>query len=231
MPMTRHSGRSSFTFEIKRTPRPSPEILSRRKTSFPAFSSLADQVFGTFSGPSTAPSFDGSQGSASDRSQVGLGSLGVISRERGEGTEALKKASPQRVLPDLLSVLPDPVEERLREEAEERAARRRAARQARVVTGEGASIRSASANKEMQPVQRATMDSGSSMLAKGRPSTPEPLLRGPEQSPALLAPTRVQSKGAANMKEAARRAQKKGLQAPRLPPGERWKRRLPWMCW
>ena len=38
-------------------------------------------------------------------------------------------------------------------------------------------------------------------------------------------------KRSGNLRNACRRAKKRGLPLPRLPAGSRWKRRLPWMCW
>jgi hypothetical protein len=230
MPMTRHPGRSSFTFEIKRALRPTPEILGRRKNSLFASSSLADQVFGRFAGPSTAPHFDRLQGST-DRSQMGLGSLGVTSCERGELTEPLHKALPRRVLPDLSSAPPDPVEERMREEAEERAARRRAARGSRMEVGQGSATVADPAIPDMAPVQSDDPED-SRKSARNQAAGAETLAPAPE--PRVTAPEPMKSRRPrrnSNLKAAARRAQKKGLSEPRLPAGSQWKRRLNWTCW
>src|SRR5215207_8570058 len=110
MRLTRYPARSSFTFEIKRASRPKPDILNCQKTPLFAGPSLADQVFGKFSGPSNGPYLDGSPPPALG---AGLGLLRVNSRENDTKTESTRHPSPRRILPDLLSAPPNPVEERL----------------------------------------------------------------------------------------------------------------------
>src|SRR5215212_8773650 len=100
MPVTRHSARSSFTFEIKRASRPRPEVLNRRKTSLFAGPSLADQVFGKFAGSSTGPQFDGSP---APTVEARSGPLGIRSSEKTGEIEPGPRPAPRRMLPDLLS--------------------------------------------------------------------------------------------------------------------------------
>jgi hypothetical protein len=127
MPMTRHPARS-FTFEIKRANRRMPEVVTLSKTSSPESPSLADQVFGKFSVQPRTPRADAINVPASVRPAL---SLGTNSPEVLGTTEPSAKRSTRRVLPDLLSAPVNPVEERVRLEADERAARRRAARVSR----------------------------------------------------------------------------------------------------
>jgi hypothetical protein len=231
MRMTRHPGRSSFTFEIKRAARPTPEPLSRRKTSLFASSSLADQVFGKFSGPLTAPQSSRNEVPPLDRLPSQSGSLSIHSREMHYGTEPLHKASPRRVLPDLLSAPPDPVEERMREKAEEQAARRRATRSSRMMVGQGSATVADPAIPDMAPV-RSDDPEDSRKSARDQAAGAEPLAPAPE--PTVTAPEPMKSRRGrrvSNLKAAARRAQKKGLSEPRLPAGSQWKRRLNWTCW
>jgi hypothetical protein len=230
MPMTRDRARSSFTFEIKRASRPTPEVLARRKSSFFAGSPLAHQVFGKFSEPSSAPEFN-RPGSPSAGDKAGSGPLGITSRETVEKTEPPRQPSPRRVLPDLHSSPPNPVEERLRREAEERAARRRAARSARVAVGQGASTETAPAKRAVEQLHRDATADCSGMPGNEQASASERVARDLDLAVSLPEPTSAPFKPSANLKAAARRAQKKGLPTPRLPAGERWKRRLSWTCW
>ena len=224
MCLTRYPARSSFTFEIKRASRPKPDILNCRKTPLFAGPSLADQVFGKFSGPSNGPYLDGSPPPALG---AGLGLLRLNSRENDTKTEPTRHPSPRRILPDLLSAPPNPVEERLRAEAEERAARRRAARRMRVDEGQGTSPK---------PIHDIAVKSDAlndpiGISAENQTLTGEALAAPQESATAHGLTTVSRPRRSSNPKAAARRAQKKGLPAPRLPAGERWKARLSWTCW
>jgi hypothetical protein len=232
MPMTRHSARSSFTFEIKRASRPTPEVLTRRKTSFPASPSLADQVFGKFSEPPTAPESPRFEVPSSDRLPSQSGSLGTSSRKMREVSEPSRQPTPRRVLPDLSSAPENPIEERLRQEADERAARRRATRGSRVEVGQGALKKPAALTLESAPAQDDVLDDSSSMSVRDEASAAEPLalaLDEPVNPPARTSVRR--SRASAHLKATCRRATKQGQPQPRLPAGSRWKRRLPWTCW
>jgi hypothetical protein len=224
MRMTRHPGRSSFTFEIKRASRLSPEVLTPRKTSFPASPSLAEQVFGKFSGPPTAPQ--------SPRFVVPNLDRLPNSREMRAGTEA-SKATPRRVLPDLLSSHLDPVEERLREVSEERAVRRRAVREVGMM---GVDRRTSEEPPQATPEPSAVdthFDKGSAdtSLEVDRKSVPD---ESPMSADAEAVQRETGTRAArklGRLRAASRRATKQGLPQPRLPAGSRWKRRLPWTCW
>jgi len=224
MRLTRYPARSSFTFEIKRASRPKPDILNCRKTPLFAGPSLADQVFGKFSGPSNGPYLDGSPPPALG---ARLGLLRLNSRENDTKTEPTRQPLPRRVLPDLLSVAPNPVEERLRQEAEERATRRRAARRTPVEEGQGTS-------SEAIPdiaVKSGVLDDSASTSVDNQALAAEPLAAPQEPDAAQELTTVPRPRRSSNLKAAARRAQKKGLTIPRLPAGERWKARLNWTCW
>jgi hypothetical protein len=125
MTMTRHSGRSSFTFEIKRANRRTPEVLTISETSAPAATPLADQVFGKSSERSRPQKSDHSDAPIPARRKPMLGTV------LPELTEPPVKASPPRVLPDLLTAGVDPGKERLHQEANERSTRRSTSRVSR----------------------------------------------------------------------------------------------------
>jgi hypothetical protein len=125
----------------------------------------------------------------------------------------------RRVLPDLFSVQVDPVAERMQRLAHERATRRReqsrsmreqvpaqetvAAEQA--MTGNATPVSSSARPQEHQ--------TASSAVNPVRP--PRPLNRWDER----------------DLRRKAMQAERKGRPAPRLPAGQRWKRRLPPTCW
>ena len=138
--------------------------------------------------------------------------------------------APRRVLPDLLSAHPSPVEERLRRDAEERSARRRAARENRR-TG----LKPGTAEQAPTILSEAT--AAPSNLSDGHDSISAvaarlPLSPAPDDPSSAAAPgDRMKAKGPVNLRSKGRRAQKLGLPIPRLPAGSRWKRRLPWVCW
>jgi hypothetical protein len=219
--MTRHPGRSSFTFEIKRANRPTSEALARRTASVIMDQPLADQVFSKRAISSTRLQLDGVP-TAHARS-------GPLGPKQGESVavDPTPPASPRRILPDLSSAPPNPVEERLRREAEERAARRRTARRVRAGEGQGTSL---------EPISNIAAQGGApgesaSPLADSRPLAAEPLA-APEKTELAREPAKaLRPRGTSRLKAAARRAQRKGLPAPRLPAGSRWKRRLDWTCW
>ena len=127
MPMTRQRARSSFTVEIKRSNRRTTEVS--KLSPPPASSSLADQVFRT--GPAL-PAPQGHQG--------GFSAAAIASAPDNAVRAARIPETPHapRVLPDLLSTRPDPVEERAMREAQERAARRAVRRKSADATSEPA---------------------------------------------------------------------------------------------
>jgi hypothetical protein len=227
MPMTRHPARS-FTFEIKRVNRRTPEILTLSKTSSPESPSLADQVFGKFSVQPRTPRADAINVPASVRPAL---SLGTNSPEVLGTTEPSAKRSTRRVLPDLLSAPANPVEERVRLEADERAARRKAARVSRAKKEvERSSV--AAACEDVAPTRVTTtgdivtepvvMDN---QLEQASTTLPQEA----DQSVELAATSRKQKRNA--LLRAFRRAERNGWSVPCLPAGQRWKRRLPIACW
>jgi len=229
MHMTRPPARSSFTFEIKRANRRMPEVLNDRKTSLFAGPSLADQVFGKFSGSSTGPYRDGSPSPALD---ARLGPLERGPRETNAEPEPTRQTSPRRVLPDLLSALLNPVEERLRQETEERAARRRAARGSRARVKQGEHHRSSSGDAHaVEQIHPEAPEDNSGKPENEQASARKQVTQSLEETVTAPELTSAQFKRSTNRKAAARRAQKKGLPRPRLPAGERWKARLNWTCW
>src|SRR3954470_5003452 len=108
MPVTRHQARSSFTFEIKRANRRTPEVLTLSNAA--ASLSLADQVFGK---PLAGPTARTARTIESLRSELTL--LSDIDQTTSQPNPV------RRILPDLLTILIDPVEERATGEEQEKA--------------------------------------------------------------------------------------------------------------
>jgi|SoiMethySBSTD1v2_1073268.scaffolds.fasta_scaffold364150_4 hypothetical protein len=118
MPVTRRPARSSFTLEVKRANRRAPEVLTRSKTSAPAATPLADQVFGK------SPERSGAQESDQGDAPVPVHRKPVFGTNLPEATEPPTKVSPRRILPDLLTADVNPVKERLHREAVEQSTQR-----------------------------------------------------------------------------------------------------------
>ncbi|HEX2137540.1 MAG TPA: hypothetical protein VHG30_16855 [Microvirga sp.] len=224
MHMTRPQARSSFTFEIKRANRRTSEILTLSKTSSRASSSLAEQVFGSSPArPAQPPALAGE-----DRARPNPSLLGSGAREAAVRAEPSADSSPRRVLPDLLSARPNPVEERLRQEAEERSARQRLARAKRQQFARQEPFEPEAVPAPDNPSNRH--DSVSAVAGPAATGAPLSIVADESSSPA--APRgRAEAKGSVNLRAKCRRAHKLALPLPRLAAGERWKRRLPWMCW
>ena len=124
MPMTRQRAQSSFTVEIKRATRRTPEVLTLTKTTSLHRSSLADQVFSKVSGRPLSPQVStGGHLMLAQRTSPPSPSLPVAGRP-----ELQAQLMPRRVLPDLLSVPADPVAERIKQEDAEKTARRKVSR-------------------------------------------------------------------------------------------------------
>ncbi len=214
MPMTRQRAQSSFVVEIKRASRRTPEVLTLTKTPSLRQSSLADQVFSRVSGRPLSARID--------RPEVNTATQQTPSAPPIMATtpELQTQPSPRRVLPDLLSVPVDPVAERIKQEAEERASRYRVARKVR--TRNSPAIRPArSLSKTTAPV----------------PAVPKADVRTTAVTE-LQAATPLVQQGLSSARSQwnvltarARRAERAGQPLPRLPAGERWKRRLPTACW
>jgi hypothetical protein len=224
--MTRHPARS-FTFEIKRVNRRTPEILTLSKTSSPEVSSLADQVFGKLS----------AQPRASQPSQINIPasvrparSLGTNSPEGLGTTEPSAERSARRVLPDLLSAPTNHVAERVQREAEERAARRKASRVSR-----------ARKVVERSSVAAACEDAATTPVPTAEDTVREPAVANTQPPEAPVSPQKtvhpVQQIATPRKRKwntlvaALKKAERSGRPVPRLPAGQRWKRRLPQACW
>jgi hypothetical protein len=208
MPMTRQRAQSSFTVEIKRATRRTPEVLTLAKTSSLRRSSLADQVFSKVSGRPLSADFGGPEDPASVQQTPS------VSLTSPEVHKPEPQTQPRRVLPDLLSVPVDPVAERIKQEAEERASRYRAARKVR--TRESPATRAARPMSKTSALAPVTAEA----VAEART-----VAQSTQQG--LPSPRRKWNVLAAK----ARRAEREGQPLPRLPAGQRWKRRLPKACW
>jgi hypothetical protein len=227
MTMTRHSGRSSFTFEIKRANRRTPEVITLSKASSPQSSSLADQVFGKFSGRSPAQQPDRIDVPVSDRR---MPTLGTNLPDLSGATEASAERSPRRVLPDLLTVGVNRVTERVRRDAEERTARRKAARVSRARNEVVLSVAKAQ-DDDAAPASvtiNAEVVTQPRMAEAPLPKAVVPPL-GCIKTGEQTATSRKRKRNA--LLAAFKKAERYGQPIPRLPAGQRWKRRLPKACW
>ncbi len=199
MPLIRQRSQSSFTFEIKRASKRTPERVTLRRTSSQS-AFLADEVFG----PSSARPL----AEASARFHPA-----PVSPKNDVSTGALSR----RVLPDLLSVHPDPVAERMQRLSEKRAARRAAAAERRRVPTE----------VDDTPVEhddRNAVAPSASDTDRQTDTEAQPPIQ------ALPAPAFARGKRK-DLRRAAVQAERSGQPLPRLPAGQRWKRRLPKECW
>jgi hypothetical protein len=228
MPMTRHPVRSSFTFEIKRANRRAPEVLTRSKTSSPEVSSLADQVFGKLSTHSRARQPSQIEVPAPVRTAP---IFGTNSPDTGGRTESSAERSARRVLPDLLSAAVNLVDKREQHDAEERTARRKAARMGRAKKDAERSL-VAAARDDAAPALVVTtqntvseqVDAGSRLLKAVATLPP-----GSVQSVEQVATSLKRKKNA--LVTAFRKAEHNGQPVPRLPAGQRWNRYLLKACW
>jgi hypothetical protein len=193
----------SFVVEVKRAGKRSLDPTSAPKASHTG-SDLVERVFGSFV-------------------TLSAGRLEKLARphDRAEGarpSHVLSAASvsdgilthtpepnARRVLPDLLSVVVDPVEERMKQQAEQRATRRRALLESR--------RSKASSNPDAEPVRQDRAGPSDDAVRKA----PQPTTSGKQKNDVLTT--------------AMRKARRAGLRSPRLPLGQRWKRRLPQACW
>jgi hypothetical protein len=223
-----YRARPSFTVEVKRNNKRVPLTLATADSSLGERHRLADQLlFGPGGGGSTirAPELTPDRPAAEAVPPK-------APAEAGEG----------RVLPDLLGETR--AEERLRQELEERAARLRAARGARKTVP---SVEPIGANTlmrdERDPAREAVLD----LTPAAEPlSVEEPVLTveevvAPAAVPPVLSlsvspldrsPGRSRLRGWRRKADQAvgRRAERQGA-FMRLRAGERWKRRLPQVCW
>ncbi len=210
MPMTRQRAQSSFTVEIKRATRRTPEVLTLSKTSSLRRSSLAEQVFSKVSERPHPPQFArGEHPPLIQQTPPPSLTLPVA-----DNPELQAQWSPRRVLPDLLSVPVDLVAERIKQEAEERVTRRKASREERG--------RMSPATRAARSLSKATAPAAAATeaFAEAR-AVAQPVQQG------LHSPRRKWNMLAVR----ARRAEREGQPMPRLPAGQRWKRRLPAAYW
>ena len=204
MPMTRHPARS-FTFEIKRASRRRPEVVTVSKTLSHA-SPLADEVFGA----SSERPRDQETPQAKRTFLPISGQSDVLPDNTAP--------SPRRVLPDLLSIQVDPVAERMQCLAHERATRREASRAVRE------QVLAPGPVHEEQVVTERTAVFTSGAIAQEHETAN---LAGET----LTRRRSLRQRDKRALRRRAIQAEREGQPAPRLPAGQRWKRRLPPICW
>jgi hypothetical protein len=193
----------SFVVEVKRAGKRSPDPTSASKTSHTG-SDLVERVFGSFVTPSAgrpeklAWPHDRAEGARPSQAPSAASVSGGILTHTPE-------PNARRVLPDLLSLVVDPVEERMKQQAEQRAARRRAVLESRRSNVSSASYQEPILNARGGPSDDAVREA------------PQPTTSGKRKKDVLT--------------PAMRKARRAGLRPPRLPLGQRWKRRLPQACW
>jgi hypothetical protein len=223
--MTRQRAQSSFTFEIKRASKRTPEVVTLSKTTSLAGSSLVDRVFGKVSERPRIPQHDRVVRPAPVYLQEVFTSISPEMNGTKPSAQPVQ-VPPRRILPDLFSIPLDPVQERVRQEAEEQATRRRAPR-----------MRQAKSRVAPQ-----TSKSGDSSVSAA-PEAAQAAL--PELAPrsGLVSVSPVQVPNPSGSGEVSRhridvalsnrikRAERSGQPLPPLPAGQRWKRRLPQACW
>jgi hypothetical protein len=224
MSTTRQRARSSFTVEIKRANKRSPDVVAVR--SAPATGNeLVDHVFGAPIGkPAERP---GRNQRSGESPAISPPASGAQAKGDEDGAQARPQGGPaRRILPDLLSVEPDPVEQRMKQHAVEQAARRKAT----------LDMRRSMARTSPRPESQPEVESPARAPIPGAASHRPVAERQPEA--AALAghdvsavqqpnPARTRTKDA---HAAVRKSRRAGLH-PELRPGERWKRRLPQACW
>jgi hypothetical protein len=214
MPMTRQRAQSSFVVEIKRSSGRTPEVFALNKTSTFRRSSLADQVFSKDLGRPLSAQIDKPKVHAAAQQAPSAALVFAAA------PEPQTQPSPRRVLPDLLSIPLDPVAERIRQEADERASRVRATRKERRPKSLATrAVRSVS--MPATPVPMQTKADVTAATAPGSQTVQQPVRQD------LPAPRRLRNV----LTVKAKRAERGGLHMPRLPAGQRWKRRLPTACW
>jgi hypothetical protein len=200
MHSTRHPARSSFTFEIKRANRRAPEVLTLSKKPSGAGPSLIDQVFGTLAGT----------GPASEQISHPLPASRSSGPQVASPGDAVPLPSPdrcaRRILPDLLVVEHDPVAERIKQEVEERAARRAVKSKPRTSRPVRTTV-----------AQCALPDDGVDNA------------EAPAQANRTVPPAEADPDQGTDLPALPRRKRQTEI---KVPAGQRWKRRrLPSVCW
>jgi hypothetical protein len=193
----------SFVVEVKRAGKRSPDPTSASKTSHTG-SDLVERVFGSFVTPSAGrpeklarPHGKAEGARPSQAPSATSVSNGVLTHT--------PEPNARRVLPDLLSVVVDPVEERMKQQAEQRAAQRKALLESR--------RSKASSISDGEPDRQDRVGASDDAVQEA----PQPTTSGKQKNDVVTA--------------AMRKARRAGLRPPRLPLGQRWKRRLPQACW
>jgi hypothetical protein len=193
----------SFVVEVKRSGKRPLDPTSAPKTSYAGFD-LVERVFGSFVTPSVGRPEKLAR--PHDRAEGPRPSQAPSAASVSDSIQAdAPERNARRVLPDLLAVVVDPVEERMKQQAEQQAARRRALLESR--------RSKASSNPDGQPIFKDRVRPSGDAVRE----VPQPTTSG-KQKNGVLTP-------------AMRKARRAGLRPPRLPPGQRWKRRLPKACW
>jgi hypothetical protein len=219
MYMSRHQARSSFKVEIKRANKRAPEVATVSQRAFG--NELLDRVFGGLAGARS-----GNFGQVERPSETGTEHPDVPHADPRHGGDSTRIGPPQqpprRVLPDLLSVELDPVEQRMRQEAAEKAARREAMLESR--------RRSTAATSAREPKRDAAPIMPPVEVAQpmGAPVPTEVV--SVEVTVTETAGVTLPAKRKRNAGRSTKKARRAGL-PHRFPAGERWKRRLPQACW
>ena len=213
MYMTRQGAKSSFTVEIKRA---NKRPVESSKATAGRGNELVDRVFGSLLG--SAESFRAPEPLAATPSQAQRPQP-APQNEPGSGAPDRPLTQPaRRVLPDLRAPDVNPIAERMRQQAEQRTARRRAALESR---------RSAAKSENQRAESGVTPMAAEPVIA--------PVCERPVASVQQLTP---EADGAMSSEKRNRRGRpailkksRRSGQRDRLPAGERWKRRLPRACW
>jgi hypothetical protein len=214
MHMTRQRARSSFTVEIKRANKRQTEPA--RATSSPTGNELVDRVFGSLLG-SAAESSKTAEQRGTRQSEAPRQHSAPPSDSESGMTDPSPPRPARRVLPDLLSRDVNPIAERIRQQNEQRTARRRAALESRRSTAQSEHPRAESVRAPVAP---------QAVIA---PAQEEPVPSVQHGSPET-AGARTHEKRKQNPRPSVlRKARRSGGDS--LPAGERWKRRLPRACW
>jgi hypothetical protein len=214
MHMTRQRARSSFTVEIKRANK--RQIEPAGVATSATGNELVDRVFGSLLG-SAAESFKSPEQLGGRRPEAPRRHSAPPS-ETGHGMTDHPPPQPaRRVLPDLLALDVNPIEERIRQQAEQRTARRRAALESRRSTArsEHPRVESVRAPVVPQPVIAAVQEEPVPSAQHGALET---------------AAARTSDKRKQNARPSVLRKARRSGGDP-FPAGERWKRRLPRACW
>src|SRR5215216_1727636 len=218
MYMTRQRAKSSFIVEIKRANKRAPEVTTVAKAILG--NELLDRVFGLGT-PSKRPARV-ERGGEARTGGPDLPPTTVGCPDRSAGVHPSERPA-TRVLPDLLVRDVDPVEQRMKQQVEERAARRRVIIESR--------RRSTPAACESEPHPEVTVAIRPLAITEPMitPVPEEPLISAKE---VVMEPAgaRTREKRKRNAGRAAMKARRADVPA-RFAAGERWKRRLPKACW